>query len=46
MISRLDRNRDALLAARLHLEQHLEKEVRARKQRPGVPSREGKKSNS
>ena len=33
MISRLERNRDALLAARSHLDRYLDKEVRAR--RPG-----------
>ena len=33
MISRLERNRDALLAARAHLENYLEKEVRSRWQR-------------
>ena len=33
MISRLERNRDALLAARAHLENYLEKEVRVSRQR-------------
>jgi hypothetical protein len=33
MISRLERNRDALLAARAHLENYLEKEVRVSGQR-------------
>jgi TetR/AcrR family transcriptional repressor of nem operon len=33
MISRLERNRDALLAARAHLENYLEKEVRVSEQR-------------
>ena len=37
MISRLERNRDALLAARSHLHDHLDKEVRART-RPAEPS--------
>jgi len=35
MISRLERNRDALLAARSHLDHYIEKEVRARKSRSG-----------
>jgi hypothetical protein len=33
MISRLERNRDALVAAQSHLDEYLEKTVRARRQR-------------
>ena len=33
MISRLERNRDALVAARSHLDSYLEKEIRARSPR-------------
>jgi len=36
MISRLERNRDALLAARAHLENYLEKEVRVSEQRTSL----------
>lgn len=41
MISRLERNRDALLAAQSHLDHYLEKTVRARRQHSGTPRSRG-----
>ena len=44
MISRLERNRDALVAARAHLDRYLDKEVRAR--RPPTSRSQASKSKS
>jgi TetR/AcrR family transcriptional regulator, transcriptional repressor for nem operon len=46
MISRLERNRDALLAARSHLDDYLDKEVRARGPRPRTSKREAARSRT
>ena len=45
MISRLERNRDALVAARSHLDSYLEKEIRARSPRSGSSTLRQERTN-
>jgi len=46
MISRLERNRDALLAVRSHLDRYLDKEIRAHSRRSGTSTLRGQQKES